>query len=205
MECPVPPSPVYVICTAFAILDTDPRTKLEQGSLVASAELGKLDCWKTRPLLEVGVQISEYSDSFQYSSICTGTRHFIVLDTDFSSFKKNCQLLPKYCLFQQNSRTKVVDLQKIQFMVLLQKFRAHTWLPMNFQTWWWKKTSHETITDSGLWASLHKNGSFLLQNNDILKESLFFLLLFKSNMNEMWWPGPEIFMPWWTSPAVMPH
>jgi hypothetical protein len=48
-----------------------------------------------------------------------------LVDTDFSSFKENCQLLPKYCLFQQNSRTKVVDLHKTILMVLLQKFRAH--------------------------------------------------------------------------------
>ncbi len=55
-------------------------------------------------------------------------------------------------------------------------------------------TSQDTITDSSLWASLHKIGWFLLQTSKICKESLFFLLCFESNMNTMWWTGPEIFM-----------
>ncbi len=46
-----------------------------------------------------------------------------------------------------------------------------------------EKTSQDTITDSKFWASLHKNGSFLLGTSDVHKESLFFLLSFKSNEN----------------------
>ncbi len=66
-----------------------------------------------------------------------------LVDTDFSTSRKNCELLPKYCLDQQNSRTKVVDLQKMQLMVFWEKFRAHTWSFMHFQTWW-SKTHHTT-------------------------------------------------------------
>jgi hypothetical protein len=57
-----------------------------------------------------------------------------------------------------------------------------------------EKTSHDTITDSSLWGSLHEIGPFLLQTSDMLKESLFFLLSFETNMIAMWWTGPEIFM-----------
>jgi hypothetical protein len=44
------------------------------------------------------------------------------VDTDFSSFKENRQLLPKYCLFQQNSRTKVVPYQPLTLDFFTQKW-----------------------------------------------------------------------------------
>jgi hypothetical protein len=53
-----------------------------------------------------------------------------------------------------------------------------------------EKTSTDTITDSSFWAFLLKNGSFLLLISDVHKESLFFLLRFRSNKNSVWWPGP---------------
>jgi hypothetical protein len=67
-----------------------------------------------------------------------------------------------------------------------------------------KNTSHDTIMDSSLWAFRHKNGSFLLKTNYIHKEGSFFLLWFKCNKNSLWWTGPEIFVPWCSSP-VTPH
>jgi hypothetical protein len=51
---------------------------------------------------------------------------------------------------------------------------------MNFSNVMMEKPSHDKITDSTLLASLHKNGSFWLETGDAHKESLFFLLLFKS-------------------------
>ncbi len=39
-----------------------------------------------------------------------------------------------------------------------------------------EKTSHDTITDSSLLASLNRNGLFWLETGDVHKESLFFLL-----------------------------
>jgi hypothetical protein len=67
----------------------------------------------------------------------------ILVDTDFSTFKENCKLLPRYYLYQQNVRTKVADIQKMQLMVFWEIFRAHTWSFMNFQTWW-SKTHNKT-------------------------------------------------------------
>jgi hypothetical protein len=124
---------------------------------------------------------------------CTGTRHFsghwffqfqgklpITSQIIFISTK----LQNKSCITSKDAKNG--DFTKIQSPYLI---------TYEFSNMVMEKTSHDTITDSSLWDSLHKNGSFLLQINDEHKKSLFFLLLFKSNMNSMWWPGPEIFMP----------
>ncbi len=63
----------------------------------------------------------------------TGTRHFS--GHWFFQFQGKSLLLPECCLIQQNSWTKVVHLRKVPLMVFSPKFRAHTWLFMNFQTW----------------------------------------------------------------------
>ncbi len=75
--------------------------------------LSCMDCQSPTPT-------SQYLPFWQLQAPAT------LVGTPFSSLKENIQLLPKYCLYQQNSRRKVVDLQKTQLMVLLQKIRAHT-------------------------------------------------------------------------------
>jgi hypothetical protein len=70
-------------------------------------------------------------------------------------------------------------------LVLWEKFRAHRpYLAIyEFSNMMIKKTSHDTITDSSLWAFLGRNGWFLLRTSDVHKESLLILLWFESNQN----------------------
>jgi hypothetical protein len=118
----------------------------------------------------------------------------ILVDTDFSSFKENCQLLPKYCPFWQNFRTQVVHLQKTQLMAFFRKIQSPHLIIYEFLNVMIKNTSHDTITDSSSETFLHKNGSFLLETSDIHKEGLFFLLWFKYKKNFLWRTGLEIFV-----------
>jgi hypothetical protein len=99
-------------------------------------------------------------------------------DTEFFSFKDNHKLLPKYCLFQQNSRKQSCTYSKDAINGLLTKIQNPYLIIDEFSNMMIENTSHDTITDSSLWAFLHENGSFLLKTSDIHEEILFFLLWF---------------------------